>query len=87
MYKILNIIMFLLIVIFILAIFKYYSSNNNIKFKDFNRLNIDEILKQKVIDLPVLANDTNNVIEFNDSFESQINEKKRRSFWDLLKNK
>ena len=48
---------------------------------------MDEILKQKIVDLPVLSNDTNNVIEFNDSFENEINENKKRSFWELLKSK
>ncbi len=35
--------------------------------------------------LPVLKNDTNNVIEFNDGFSSEINNDKPRSFWNLLK--
>ena len=48
-------------------------------------LSIDTILQNKINDLPTLANDTNNVIEFNDSFETEINNNKKRSFWDLLK--
>ena len=31
--------------------------------------------------------DTNNVIEFNDKIENEINSEKTRSFWDLLKTK
>ena len=79
--------MFILIIIFILSIFKYYLSDQNIVIKKTNRTNMDEILKQKIVDLPVLSNDTNNVIEFNDSFENEINENKKRSFWELLKSK
>ena len=79
--------MFILIIIFILRIFKYYLSDKNIVIKKINRTNMDEILKQKIVDLPVLSNDTNNVIEFNDSFENEINENKKRSFWELLKSK
>ena len=79
--------MFILIIIFILSIFKYYLSDKNIVIKKTNRTNMDEILKQKIVDLPVLSNDTNNVIEFNDSFENEINENKKRSFWELLKSK
>ena len=85
MIKIFNIIMFLLIIIFILSIYNYYSSNKNIDAKNYNRKNIDQILKEKIIDLPVLKNDTNNVIEFNNSFKDGIEENKKRSFWDLLK--
>ena len=44
-------------------------------------------LKEKLNNLPVLSNDTNDVIEFNNSFENEINDEKKRSFWDLLKNK
>ena len=85
MIKILNIIMFLLIIIFILSIYNYYSSNKNIDAKNYNRKNIDRILKEKIFDLPVLKNDTNNVIEFNNSLKDGIEENKKRSFWDLLK--
>ena len=55
--------------------------------KSYNRSNIDEILKEKIKDLPILANDTNNVIAFNDTFEEEIDEDKKRSFWELLKDK
>ena len=85
MIKISNIIMFLLIVFFILSIYNYYSSNKNIDVKNYNRKNIDQILKEKIIDLPVLKNDTDNVIEFNNSLKDEIEENKKRSFWDLLK--
>ena len=85
MIKILNVIMFLLIIIFMLSIYNYYSSNKNIDAKNYNRKNIDQILKEKIIDLPVLKNDTNNVIEFNNSLKDGIEENKKRSFWDLIK--
>ena len=85
MIKIFNIIMFLLIIIFIFSIYNYYSSNKNVDAKNYNRKNIDQILREKIIDLPVLKNDTNNVIEFNNSLKNDIKENKKRSFWDLLK--
>lgn len=85
MSKVFNIIMFFLIIFFILFIFKYYSSKKNVINKDFNRINIDKILDEKVRDLPVLLNDTNNIIEFNDSFDNEIKDEKKRSFWELLK--
>ena len=86
MYKILNILMCLSILIFTYIVFKNYS-NINIDIKNYNRTNIDQILKEKVIGLPVLANDTDNVIDFNDSFENFMKDEKKRSFWNLLKSK
>ena len=84
--KILNTIMILLIISFLFLIFNYYSSNKNMNEKKYNRQNIDKIMKEKISNLPVLLNDTNNVIEFNNSIQDNTNEKKR-SFWDLLKYK
>ena len=78
--------MVLSIILFFFFIYEYYSSNKNIESKDYNRSNIDQILKKKINDLPVLNNDTNN-IEFNDSLESEISSEKKRSFWELLKSK
>ena len=77
--------MFLLIILFIFTIYKHYSSNKNISIKDYNRSNIDKILKEKIKGLPILANDTNNVIKFKNSLDNGIIEEKKRSFWDLLK--
>ena len=85
MIKMFNTIMFLLTFIFLLSIYNYYSSNKNVDAKNYNRKNIDQILREKIIDLPVLKNDTNNVIEFNNSLKNDIKENKKRSFWDLLK--
>jgi len=65
--------------------YKYYSSNKNIKDKVFNRNNIDEILNDKISNLPILKNDTDNVINFNDGFSNEIKNDKPRSFWNLLK--
>ena len=85
MYKFLNILMIILIIFFISIVLKYYASNKNIKNKDYIRSNIEQIFKDKIIDIPILKNDTNNVIEFNDTFENEMNEEKKRSFWDLIK--
>ena len=87
MYKVFNILMIIIIMFFILFIYNYYSSNKNINTKSFNRLNIDQLLKEKISELPVLDNDTANVIEFNDSLDTEFDSEKKRSFWNLLKNK
>ncbi len=85
MRKFLNICLFFLILIFFGSTFNYYSSNNIIEIKDYNRSNIDEIINNKVSNLPILESDTNNVIEFNDGFSVEIENDKPRSFWNLLK--
>ena len=85
MQKILSIFFLILVIIFFGSIFKYYSSNKNIKNKEFNRNNIDQILNDKISNLPILNNDTDNVIEFNDGFSNEIKNDKPRSFWNLLK--
>ena len=76
--------MFLLVIFFTLGVLNFYFSNKNLSLKDYNRSNIDLILKEKIRDLPILANDTNNIIEFNDSFDEEKNNEKKRSFWELL---
>ena len=87
MYKFFNILMSLLIIFFILGVSNFYLSNKNTSLKDYNRSNIGLILKEKIRDLPILANDTNNIIEFNDSFDEEKNNEKKRSFWELLNKK
>ena len=85
MNKIVNIFFFIIILFFFLSTYKYYSSNNNLKIKEFNRINIDEIIISKISNLPILNDDTNNVIEFNDGYTNVIKNDKPRSFWNLLK--
>ena len=67
MNKVFNILFFLLILIFFFYTYKYYSSNKNLKEKHYNRKNINQIINNKITDLPVLLNDTDNIIEFNNS--------------------
>ena len=87
MSKVVNIIFLFLVLIFFLATYKYYSSNKNTQIRDFNRNNINDIINRKVSNLPILKNDTSDVIEFNDGFTNEIKHEKSRSFWDLLKSK
>jgi len=87
MSKSLNILFLILIIIFYFTIYKYYSSSKHFDSKNFNRNNINQIIKDKISDLPILDNNTNNVISFNDSISNELEEEKARSFWDLLKSK
>ena len=85
MIKIFNIFLVILILFFFFSIYSFYSSNKNLESKKFNRSNIDQIINKKIINLPILKNDTDNVIEFNDGFSNEIKNDKPRSFWNLLK--
>lgn len=85
MTKAINILFFLLVLSFFFTTYKYYSSKKNIEVKDLNRKNINEIINTKISNLPILNNDTNNVINFNDGFSNKIKDDKPRSFWNLLK--
>ena len=85
MSKIFNFFLIALILFFFFNIYSFYSSNKNLELKEFNRNNIDQIINTKISNLPILKNDTNNVIEFNDGFSNEIKNDKPRSFWNLLK--
>ena len=85
MYRIFNLLFLIILVLFFFNIYNYYSSNKNIKDINTNRSNIEDIIKTKIINLPILKNDTNDVIEFNSSFSEQLKDDKPRSFWNLLK--
>ncbi len=85
MNKIVNSLYLIIIFLFFFYTYKYYSSNKNIKNINLNRSSIEEIIKTKLSNIPILENDTNNVIEFNSSFDEEIKDNKKRSFWDLLK--
>ncbi len=85
MSKMFNLFLGILTLSFFFSIYSFYSSNKNLESKEFNRNNIDKIINQKISNLPILKNDTNDVIEFNDGFSNEIKSDKPRSFWNLLK--
>jgi hypothetical protein len=84
MKKILNILLFISTIIFFISTFKFYSSNKNINAKKYNRDNINKIINSKISNLPILNDDTNNIIEFNDGYSNDNKNDKPRSFWNLL---
>ena len=85
MFKFFNIFFLMLILFFTFSTFNYYTSNQNLKVKDFNRKNINQIINDKISNLPVLDNDTNNVIYYNNSLNDTMQKNAPRSFWNLLK--
>ena len=85
MFKTINFLLVVLVLIFFYSIFKYYTSNKNLKLINFKRKNINQIIDEKTLNLPILKNNTNDVIEFNNSLSNKTDKNKSRSFWDLLK--
>ena len=70
--------------LFIFFTIKYYFSDRNIKksYRSYN--NVDERINNYLQKLPILQNDTNDVIEY----FNQTNKKKKKkfNFWKLLEN-
>ena len=77
-------IFFLVIILFILFSIKYYISNENIKKTYRNLGSIDKSINMYDSKLPVILNDTDNIVKYLNNDVS--NDKKKYSFWDLLKN-
>ena len=74
MSKSLNILFLILIIIFYFTIYKYFSFSKHLDSRNYNRNNINQIIKDKTSDLPILDNNTNNVISFNDSISNELEE-------------
>ena len=73
-----------IIMLFIFFTGKYYFSDENIKKSYRSYKNINEKIKIYSKELPILENDTKDVIEY----VKQTNEKKKKkfNFWKLLDN-
>ena len=80
----LSILMFLFISIFIYFIFSTYYSDQNKKKININRVESHEKIVKNIINLPRLANDTNDVIEFNSGY-GKNEDRIKRNFWELFK--
>jgi hypothetical protein len=78
---------FIFIVIISLFLFftgKYYFSDENIKNSYRSYKNIDEKVKIYSKNLPLLKNDTENIIEYVKQTDKK--KKKKFNFWKLLEN-
>ena len=69
---------------FIFFVIKFYISENNIKLSNKVMLQYQNELGKKFNNLPIIKNDTNDIIEYTNEIEKFKN-KKQRKFWDLLK--
>ena len=74
----------LTIFFFIFFVIKFYLSENNIKWSNKVILQYQNTLDIKFIGLPIIKDDTNDIIEYTNEIEDFKN-KKQRKFWDLFK--
>ncbi len=74
----------LTIFFFVFFVIKFYLSEDNVKWSNKVILQYQNILDEKFISLPIIKDDTNDIIEYTSEIEDFKN-KKQRKFWDLLK--
>ena len=74
-------------IFFLVLIGNFYFSEQNIilvnKSKSFDSANT----LNKLQNLPLLKNDTNDIIEYKSDLENYKKNKKKYTFWDLIKEK
>ena len=81
--RIKNVIFLITFFVFILLITKYYFSEQNIVFTNKSRTSYEVLLNTGKNNLPVLKNDTNNIITHVSDLENFKNKRKKR-FWEKL---
>ena len=82
-YKILNFTLIFIIFLFIYFLTKFYFSDENKKNLYENSLELDKKFTEIIENIPLLKNDTENVIEFN-NFENNSGINENKKFWNLL---
>ena len=73
-----------IILLFLFLTGRYYFSDENIKKSYRSQKNIEEKIKVYAKNLPILENDTNDVIEYVKQTDKK--KKKKFNFWKLLEN-
>ena len=71
--------------IFIILTTKFYFSDKNIKETNKSRSLYSAKLNNNTQNLPLLKNDTNNIIEYINDIEIYKKKKKKYTFWDLIR--
>ena len=85
MFKEIKYLLFIIVIFsFFSLVSKYYFSDENVKKSYRAQSNIDEKLNNYSKKLPILEDDTNDIIEY----VNQTNKKKKKkfNFWKLLEN-
>ena len=79
-----SVLIFLFIFSFVFFIISTYFSDKNQKKIILNRKNIYSKIEGNLSNLPLLKNDTHDIIEFNYGYEND-GKKIKRNFWNLFK--
>ena len=82
--KIKNIFYLASFLIFIVLTTRFYFSDQNIKATNKSRSFYSVKLNNNSQNLPLLKNDTNNIIEYINDIEIYKKKKKKYTFWDLI---
>jgi hypothetical protein len=81
--KIKNISFLILFFIFIFLVSKHYFSEQNIVLTSKSRSSYNWLLNQDSKNLPVLENDTNNIIVYKNDLE-EFKKKRKKRVWERL---
>ena len=85
MLKEIKYVVYLLTIFFsIFFVIKFYLSENNIKRSNKVLLQYQNELDKKFDNLPIIKDDTNDIIEYTNEIE-EFKNRKQRKFWDLIK--
>ena len=82
--KIKNIFYLASFLIFVILITRFYFSDQNIRETNKSRSFYSVELNNNIQNLPLLKNDTNNIIEYINDVEVYKKKKKKYMFWDLI---
>ena len=82
--KVINLFLLLLFLIFTILTITFYFSDENIrktnKFRSLYSVNLNKMINN----LPLLKNDTSDIIQYKNDVEIYKKKKKNYIFWDLL---
>jgi len=81
--KIINIFFLISFFIFILLVIKYYFSEQNLIFTNKSRSSYSLMLNKYENNLPLLKNDTDNIVIYKNGLE-EFKSKRKKRFWEKL---
>jgi len=73
------------IFLFFSFIITYYFTKQSDNMLKINELDLQSKLENKLSSLPYLINDTENIIDYENTVNNLDNKRKKRKFWELLK--
>ena len=82
--KIKNIFYLLSFIVFIVLTMSFYFSDENVRETNKSRSLYSVKLNKDTHNLPLLKNDTNNIIEYRNDVEIYKKREKNYTFWDLI---